>query len=142
MFRSLKINLAGIILMVTFLAPLGLTQKTAPKAPVKAAPNTGTEGNPATSTMVVPAGDWPMYGRDLTSSRYSPLAQITKANVSTLPKAWSYHPSAPAGDKEKGGGRGRGREAGVVGEATPIVVNGVMYLPSGSQVVARCRHGQ
>jgi quinoprotein glucose dehydrogenase len=79
-----------------------------------------------------------MYGRDLTSSRYSPLTQITKTNDNKQAKAWSYRPAPPAGNQETGGGRGRGRggAAGVVAEATPIVVNGVMYVPAGNQVVA------
>ncbi|HEY6345767.1 MAG TPA: PQQ-binding-like beta-propeller repeat protein [Bryobacteraceae bacterium] len=137
MLRNLRIMLAGIALMVAFLAAVGLPQQTPPKAPV---------------TTAVPPGDWPMYSRDLTSSRYSPLKQINRANVSKLAKAWSYRPaagSAPlaapsAADDEKGGekgggkgkGKGRGGAPAVVAESTPIVVNGVMYLPAGNQVVA------
>ena len=90
MFRGLKITLAGITLVGAFLAPLGLTQQTRPNAA-----NGVVSG---TSKTVVPPGDWPMYGRDLTSSRYSPLTQITKANVSKLAKAWSYRPALPAGN--------------------------------------------
>jgi quinoprotein glucose dehydrogenase len=135
MFRDLKITLAGITLAGVFLAPPGLTQQTRP-----AAANTAKPVDPDTSKMVVSPGDWPMYGRDLTSSRYSPLTQITRANVSKLAKAWSYRPVPPAGNEETGtgraGGRGRGGAGGVVAEATPIVVNGVMYLPAGNQVVA------
>ena len=33
--------------------------------------------------------DWPTYNRDLASSRFSPLTQITPANVSKLTQAWS-----------------------------------------------------
>ena len=66
-----------------------------------------------------PAGaDWPMYNRDLAGTRYSPLAQITTKNVAGLKQAWSYPLEARAS------------------EATPIVVNGVMYLPAGNRVVA------
>ncbi|HXE64995.1 MAG TPA: PQQ-binding-like beta-propeller repeat protein [Bryobacteraceae bacterium] len=128
MFRGLKVTLAGIILAGTVLVPLGLTQRTSPAAPAKTGAN---------AAKIAP-GDWPMYGRDLTSSRYSPLTQISRANVSKLAKAWSYRPAPPAGSQETGGGRGRGRggAAGVVTEATPIVVNGVMFLPAGNQVVA------
>ena len=131
MFRGLKITLGGITLVGVFLAPLGHTQQAPSKASVK-----------AVAIEKVAPGDWPMYSRDLTSSRYSPLTQINRANVNTLVKVWSYRPAAPAasraGDQEAGGGRGRGRggTAGVVAEATPIVVNGVMYLPAGNQVVA------
>src|SRR5262245_66429554 len=45
-----------------------------------------------------PGADWPMYNRDLGGTRYSPLTQITTANVSNLKMAWSYRLSnAPAG---------------------------------------------
>ena len=132
MFRGRNITLVGIIAVGAFLAPLGLTQQTRTKA------NTKKEAVAATAKTVVPPGDWPMYGRDLTSSRYSPLTQITQANVGKLAKAWSYRPAPAAGSQETGGGRGRGRggAGGVVAEATPIVVNGVMYVPAGNQVVA------
>jgi quinoprotein glucose dehydrogenase len=38
-----------------------------------------------------PAGNWPMPGRDPGGTRYSPLTQITQANVSQLKVAWVYH---------------------------------------------------
>jgi quinoprotein glucose dehydrogenase len=74
-----------------------------------------------------PAGaDWPMFNRDLAGTRYSPLAQITTRNVAKLTEVWTYHlhqaGEAPAVRNSS--------------EATPIVVNGVMYLPAGDSVVA------
>jgi quinoprotein glucose dehydrogenase len=72
--------------------------------------------------------------------RFSPVTQITPANVSQLNVAWVYHmkpPEASAGPAEAGAeagapaqGRGRGRgSAGLAGsETTPIVADGVMYL--------------
>ena len=70
--------------------------------------------------------DWPSYNRDLASSRYSPLTQINPGNVQKLASAWSYRmrpdPDSPA--------------SGTMNEVTPIVVNGVMYLPAGNRVVA------
>ena len=62
--------------------------------------------------------DWPMYNRDLAGTRYSPLAQVNTRNVARLTKAWSFRLNARAS------------------EATPIVVNDVMYLPAGTRVVA------
>src|SRR5262245_66142967 len=95
-----------------------------------------------------PGADWPMYNRDLGGTRYSPLTQIGTTNVSNLKMAWSYRLSnAPAGRgapapaaapaegdapaPARGGGGGRGAAAAptVNPEATPIVINGVMYLP-------------
>ena len=39
--------------------------------------------------------EWPTYGHDYGDSRYSPLAQITPANVSGLKPAWTYHMRPP-----------------------------------------------
>ncbi len=93
-------------------------------------------------------GDWPTYGGDPGSTRYSSMAEITPANVGTLTRAWTYHafvpPTPPAssatpapaaeGRGSGGGGRGRaGRGAGTGfrgSEATPIVVDGIMYMPT------------
>lgn len=59
-------------------------------------------------------GDWPNYGRDAGGSKYSPLDQITPANVSKLAVAWTYHTTDPAGTWEE----------------TPLVINHVMYFAS------------
>ena len=37
------------------------------------------------------AADWPMPGRDPEGTRFSPLTQITPANVAQLRVAWVYH---------------------------------------------------
>ena len=37
------------------------------------------------------AGEWPVWGRSLAGDRFSPLAEITPANVSELKPAWTYH---------------------------------------------------
>src|SRR5690606_33493387 len=36
-------------------------------------------------------GDWPTYGHDKGGQRFSPLDQITPANVGSLAVAWTYH---------------------------------------------------
>src|ERR1700729_588978 len=74
------------------------------------------------------SGDWPMYNRDPAGTRFSPLTQINTKNVGKLIKAWSY-PLRSASS-----GRGAPRASG--SEATPIVVDGVMYLPAAGRVVA------
>ena len=82
-----------------------------------------------------PAWDWPTYNRDLAGSRYSPLTQINTKNVSTLVQAWSYRLRPEPGrsvlaiDKPASSFE-------LFQQVTPIVVNGVMYLPSGNRVVA------
>lgn len=60
-----------------------------------------------------------MYNRDLGGTRYSPLTQINTKNVGNLKQVWSYP-----------------LRGGAASEATPIVVNDVMYLPVGNRVVA------
>ena len=90
----------------------------------------------------VPPGDWPMYSRDLTSARFSPLKEINTANVARLQVAWTYRPPAPPPppDNGKGGaakGKGKGGPGGgLSAEVTPIVVNGVMYVPGGNRIFA------
>ena len=76
--------------------------------------------------------DWPMYRRDAAGTGHSPLRQITTANVATLARRWTYglQGAATAAPSGRGGG------GGVNSEATPIVVNGVMYLPAANRVVA------
>src|SRR4029434_9266038 len=82
-----------------------------------------------------PDSDWPTYNRDLAGTRYSPLTQINMTNVATLAPAWSYRlrpepgRSVPAIDKPASSFE-------IFQQVTPIVVNGVMYLPSGNRVVA------
>src|SRR5579885_309290 len=83
-------------------------------------------------------GDWPLYSRDFASTRYSPLTQINVGNVSKLALAWSYKPApspSPAAEGTKSKGKG-GAANGLSPEVTPIVVNGVMYLPGGNRVFA------
>jgi glucose dehydrogenase len=72
------------------------------------------------------AADWPTYNRELASTRYSPLAQINPGNVTTLAQAWAYKLRPDANRPA----------AGTMNQITPIVVNGVMYLPAGNRVVA------
>src|SRR5580692_12678061 len=55
------------------------------------------------------AKEWPTYGHDPGGMRFSPLTEITPANVSRLKVAWVYHMAVPAGASgAAGGGFGRG----------------------------------
>jgi glucose dehydrogenase len=74
--------------------------------------------------------DWPMFNRDLAGTRYSPLKQIDPVNVRKLTKAWQYR-------FNRDGKTINGHSASeLYQEITPIVVNGIMYSPSGDRVVA------
>jgi quinoprotein glucose dehydrogenase len=112
----------------------------------------------------IDAADWPMYSRDYSGTRFSPLADINTGNVSRLTRAWSVQLTQPAGRRGGGPGAGespaadlapdgaqgagRGGRGAAVGAAdpfggptgsnpqvTPIVVDGVMYLPAGGNHV-------
>ncbi len=71
----------------------------------------------------VKPGDWPRYARDQSGTRYSPLTQINPGNVANLAKAWSLR-IAP-----NGGGA-------IASSATPIVVDGLLYYPTGTAILA------
>jgi len=70
--------------------------------------------------LATAADDWPVYGRDPGGSRYSPLTQITAANVSRLAVAWVFH----TGDVADGGENGV--RSGF--ESTPLVVDGTLIV--------------
>jgi quinoprotein glucose dehydrogenase len=73
-------------------------------------------------------GDWPSYGRDPGGARFSPLTQITRANVAGLQVAWTYHTGMPALT-------GMGHRPPAL-EVTPIVVDGTMYVSTPTGIVA------
>ena len=72
--------------------------------------------------------DWPTYGNDPGSARYSPLAEINKANVTSLQLAWTYH----TGDVSEGKSTWNGRpvRAKSTFEATPLMSDGALYFPT------------
>ena len=65
--------------------------------------------------------EWPSYGQDIGGSRFSPLTQINPDNVQHLEVAWTYRTGDVADDREK-------FRATSAFEATPILVDGVMYV--------------
>jgi len=73
-----------------------------------------------------PAEEWPTYGNDAGSSRYSPLREITKDNVGSLQVAWTYH----TGDVSDSSSTWNGKKvwARSTFEATPLMVDGTLYI--------------
>lgn len=67
------------------------------------------------------AQQWPHYGNDKGGSRYSPLSQIGRGNVSRLELAWEYD----TGDFSDGKSRYPTRSAF---EATPLMIDGALYV--------------
>ncbi len=70
--------------------------------------------------------DWPMYNFDLSGTRHSPLREINTGNVGDLEQVWSFNIGRAASTGGLTGGS----------EVTPIVVDGVMFLPMADSVVA------
>jgi len=64
------------------------------------------------------SGDWITHGRNYAETRFSPLKQISDSNVKNLGLAWSF-------DTETNRGL----------EATPIIVDGVMYTTGSWSIV-------
>src|SRR5213080_1696827 len=64
--------------------------------------------------------DWSANGRDAQGTRYSPASEITRANVNRLAVAWTYR----TGETD----RRFKTEKPTAFEATPLVVDGTMYL--------------
>ncbi|GBR47308.1 MULTISPECIES: pyrroloquinoline quinone-dependent dehydrogenase [Neokomagataea] len=117
---------SGPSLNPTFNAP----SPYAPQAPGVNAANLPDDPSmdPATVPAMVPQQsaapapeDWSAYGRDDDASRYSPLAQITPANVGQLQRAFIYHTgSKPA----------PGQANKWAAETTPIKVGDGLYMCS------------
>jgi quinoprotein glucose dehydrogenase len=63
-------------------------------------------------------GEWSAYGHDVFGSRYSPLAQINRDNVSRLEIAWTYHTGEPLATKDMKRSL----------EVTPLMINNTLYL--------------
>src|SRR5690242_2887321 len=65
-----------------------------------------------------PVNQWPNYQQN---SNFSPLTQITPANVSTLTRAWTFNYGAGS------------KPSGTLGldfrfEVQPLIIDGVMYI--------------
>lgn len=71
--------------------------------------------------------DWRVTGGEPGNSRYSPLDQIDRENVSRLRVAWTYHTGDLAPDRH-----------GEI-QATPIVIDGVLYTTTPALAVIALR---
>lgn len=64
-------------------------------------------------------GEWRVHHRDFAGTRYSPLAQIDRSNVSRLQVAWRWAPDTAE------------RPLDVRNISTPLMVRGTLYFTSG-----------
>ena len=70
--------------------------------------------------------DWPQYGGTFAAQRYSPLDQITPANIEALGVAWHYN----TGDEAR-----PGDPVETTFEVTPLKIGDLLYLCTPHQVV-------
>jgi len=70
----------------------------------------------------LPTTGWPTNGGHLWNQRYSPLTQVTRANVADLKGVWRTHLASGVGPQYSG-------------EAQPLVCDGVIFIPTGADDV-------
>src|SRR5262245_53833832 len=100
--------------LVATVAVCGVCAVSAAPAPTPAEPGGAVPGAVDDARLLAADADpngWITHGRDYAEQRFSPLAQVDDGNVARLVRVWSF---------ETGLKRGH--------EATPLVVDGVMYL--------------
>jgi quinoprotein glucose dehydrogenase len=73
-----------------------------------------------------PGGEWGVWGGDLASSRYSPLAQIDQTNFNELQVVWRWKAA------------NFGPEPDLIYRATPLYVNGKLYTVAGLRRTVTC----
>src|SRR5215210_3902338 len=109
MRKSIRLCLSAVLASIILLP--GATVAQTP-------PATRPTGQDLASTTN-PGKDWITYGGALNNQRFSTLTQITPDNVANLKGAWLTRLGSGRGGKYKF-------------EADPLVVDGVMYLPTGN----------
>jgi PQQ-dependent dehydrogenase (methanol/ethanol family) len=120
MFRSRAL----VVLVGLTLLACGEREGAAPDAEVsgeavpEAAPGAGNVDGARIAAADSEPGSWLAHGRTYSEQRFSPLAQITRENVTGLGLVWSFDLDSSRGV-----------------EATPIVVDGVMYVSAPWSVV-------
>ena len=104
--------------IILVLASIAFVEKSKPGSPLHIAKVVGAVQDKQISTIEDNSGDWLTYGRNYGEERFSPLGQITKENVGQLGLAWSLN---------------LGTKRGI--EATPLVVDGIMFMSGPWSVV-------
>src|ERR1700738_5082372 len=111
--RSPFRRIGAIVVAATLLLPSAAVAQTAPPTrPTHEELTTAANGGK----------EWITYGGALNNQRYSTLSQITTTNVGQLRGAWMARLNSGRGSKFKF-------------EADPLVLDGVMYLPTGNDDV-------
>lgn len=83
-----------------------------------------TASVPSWNSLQPKPGEWITWGGDLGNKRYSPLDQINRDNVADLQVVWRWKAEPLPGRHDSNW------------KATPIYIDGVMYVPTGGSKVA------
>ena len=108
--RTPRLAIGCAALLLALLDGCGRVEPPAPPAPPAKPLPTGNVTAERVQTADQEPGNWYTGGRDAGRTHHSPLAGIDANNVGTLGVAWDYATGTTRGM-----------------EATPIVVDGVMY---------------
>ena len=117
-WRWANAGFSTIIVVLVFAAGYRITESRY----LSFAPPSGWDSKAVQTEPAVPDDAWSYYGRTPAADRYSPLSQITAANVSELKQAWSFS----TGDLPRPGENKGGHEFSF--EATPIKVGDAIYF--------------
>jgi quinohemoprotein ethanol dehydrogenase len=116
-YGRLVATASGALLAVALTAPVAAAE------PAKGSPEhirkvTGRIDGAAIRANTKATADWPSHGLDYAETRHSKLAQINAGNVRELGLVWSYNLESTRGV-----------------EATPLVVDGIMYVTASWSIV-------
>jgi quinoprotein glucose dehydrogenase len=115
--RHLRSALAALVALP--LAAACTTPQGAARS-VGASPVATPPGALSATATAAPAAEWTAYGGDALGARYSALDEIDRDNVGRLEVAWTYRTGEMQPDRRT--------EANTSFEATPLVVDGTMFL--------------
>ncbi len=120
-------TLVGVVVL-SAIAALALVGIPGPNSPEHSVAETPLQASPSTAVGLIDTqrilaadeapGDWLAYGRDYGEQRFSPLTQVNKETIKDLELAWSFDMYTNRGL-----------------EASPIVVDGIMYMTGSWSVV-------
>jgi quinoprotein glucose dehydrogenase len=122
--RPWRLPLAGAI--VTSVVVVGIALVTTNDDVSDSLPTATVGALPQTDAAAVPDEDWHAYGRTGAGDHFSPLRQITPANVANLKVAWTFR----TGDM-----KGPNDSIETTDEVTPLKVGDTVYLCSPHQKV-------
>src|SRR4051794_39099542 len=116
MHRALR-RILAVLTIALLVLPMQVSAQAEPTIP-----GFGRPTNQELASAKMGGKDWITYGGSLNNQRYSSLNQINTSNVSTLKGAWMTRLNSGRGSKFRH-------------EADPIVIDGVMYIPTGNDDV-------